>query len=228
MADLTTLANVKAWLQITDTSLDALLGRLITATSEDFLNEINRPDFMPATDYSERVAAVRFFASPSLFAQAPECFHWPEIWLRHYPINSVTSVTIGDAVIDKVDSLIDRGWWFDDTQTPENRQKVQLIGWDLSCSYSWLGSFWPASDMIVEYNAGYDTVPPAIEQAVIEWVAFKRGQSQLQQMDQTSGSEQIGDYQETGSASELTLAVLTSEIPANVQRVIDQYRRPVI
>lgn len=220
MPDLTTKANVKAWLKITDTNLDAFFDRLITATSADFLNEINRPDLMPATDYSERILRQNFTGSSWLW---PDIWASQSLWLRHYPVNSIASVTIDGAAVDAVDwSVIDRGWWFDSTLSPENRQRVHLIGWDLRYSWPYI------SDVVVNYNGGYNIVPVAIEQAIIEWVAFKRGQSQLQQMDQSSGSEQIGDYQQTGSASALTLGVLTAEIPTNVQRVIDQYRRPVI
>lgn len=219
MADLTTLANVKAWLNLTDTSWDALITRLITATSADFLNEINRPDLMPATDYSERILRQNFSGAACLY---PDFWCSQSIWLRHYPVNSVASVTIDGAVVDAVNSLVDRGWWFDSSLSPESRQRVNLIGWDLRYSWPYL------SDVIVNYNGGYNTVPPAIEQAVIEWVAFKRGQSQLQQRDQSGTARTMGDYSETRSASELTVAVIAADIPENVSRVIDQYRRPVI
>jgi len=43
MADLTTLANLKAWLNLTATGDDALLGRLVTAASAFVENWLGRP-----------------------------------------------------------------------------------------------------------------------------------------------------------------------------------------
>lgn len=71
-------------------------------------------------------------------------------------------------------------------------------------------------------------VPSPIRQAIVEWVSFRRGQSQLQQLDQSAGGVKIGDYEQTSAASLLTSKILAMPLPDTVQRVIDQYRRPVI
>jgi hypothetical protein len=55
MPDLCELADVKAWLGITDTVSDTLLRRLISSTSQDFLNEVRRNDFTPAQDWTEHL-----------------------------------------------------------------------------------------------------------------------------------------------------------------------------
>lgn len=229
MADLTTLANVKAWLKITDTSLDTLLTRLITATSADFLNEIRRPDLLPEVEYTERLFRREDFPRP---AQHDYDFYHrahQAMFLRHYPVNSITSVTVnGDAVNAATDPATDTGYWIDLTRSPEDRQKVFLLSdgglWYPGFNEPWV--FMP--DIVIIYKGGYTTVPPAIEQAVIEWVSFRRGQSQLQQLDQSAGGERIGDYELVGQVIDNTMTAVEAEIPVNVQRVIDQYRRPVI
>jgi hypothetical protein len=229
MADLTTLAHVKEWLGITDTSQDAMLSRLISSASQDFLNEINRPDLVPETEYTEHLFRPQDFA-----CNPRNVYYWnrgyQQIFLKHYPVNSVTTLTSnGEAltlVSDPGDPQSGSGYWFDDTLEPENRQSVFLLA-DLGV---WYPGGWPAflPDIVITYEAGYDDVPPAIEQAVIELVAFKRGESQLQSATQTGGAVTIGTYSEQGGSIEMTLAALEASLPVSVQRVVDQYRRAVI
>ena len=78
--------------------------------------------------------------------------------------------------------------------------------------------------MVVEYNGGYSaaftgagSIPQDIQQAIIEWVALKRGQSQLQTVNQSATGFNIGDYSQTNPISPLTLGVLEAEIPTSIQ-----------
>jgi hypothetical protein len=226
MADLCQLDDVKIWLGISlaDTSSDALLSRLISAVSADFLNEIGRPELAPAADYTETI-----FRRPELLESGGFDYSRlarQEIFLRRYPVNSIASVTVNDnAITEVIDPTLDSGWWFDPTRQPEDRQKILLIGhWYpiFNIPFAWM------PNIVVVYNGGYADVPAAIVQAVIEWVAFRRGQGQLQQLDQSDGAQKIGDYEELSAASTLALRVLAASLPDNVQRVIDQYRRVVI
>jgi len=232
MADLTTLAHVKEWLGITDTSQDALLSRLISSASQDFLNEINRPDLVPEAEYVEHLFRAQDFAPSNAY----DSYRWNrgyrQIFLKHYPVNSITTLTSnGDALTlesNPGDPQSGSGYWFDSTLDPENRQSIFL----LADSGVWYPGTWPGwsylPDIVVTYEAGYDDVPPAIEQAVIELVAFKRGESQLQSQNQSGGAVTIGTYTEHGGTVEMTLAALEANMPVSVQRVIDQYRRSVI
>lgn len=79
MADLTTLDNVKAYMQIadTDTSSDEVLERLITSFSAWFINQVNR-DSLLTDDYVERRNG-----------QGGD-----SMTMRRYPVQSVASVTI--------------------------------------------------------------------------------------------------------------------------------------
>lgn|GEM_PF-4240316 len=83
MADLTTLAAVKAWLAIPTAQIsdDTIISGLVTSASLDFINEIKRPDFYPAAIYNE----VREGDGGDLMV------------LRHWPINSIVNVSLIDA-----------------------------------------------------------------------------------------------------------------------------------
>jgi len=228
--DLATLADVKEWLGITDSSSDALLGRLITAASQDFVNEILRPDITPDDDYTERFFRSQDFHSYCGHGAYYRC-NQRQLFLKNYPVNSIALVTVNGTAIDLLsDPSTGSGYWFDPDAAPENRQSIYLLG--ESCGGFYTGfadypySFVP--NVVVEYNGGYEEVPPAISQAVIELVAFKRGESQLQGANQTGGAVTIGTYSEQGGNVEMTLAALEANMPVGVQRVIDQYRRAVI
>jgi hypothetical protein len=234
MPDLCELEDAKAWLGITDTLSDTLLRRLISSTSQDFLNEIRRNDFTPAQDWTEHLFKARdywwmgadglrsFWQGPGLTTSQRR----NAIFLRHYPINTVASVTLDGTALTAVtdpNDLTQSGFWFDPSLDPENRQKIDLVG------ISTIGQGWdnPLGNVVIAYNAGYDDIPENIEQAIIEWVAMKRGQSQLQSVNQAAGGFKLGDYEQTQAISGLTLAALAAQIPENVQKIIEQYKRPL-
>ena len=218
MPNLCTLANLKSYLGITSTSEDTELTRKIAAVSEEFLNEIRRPDFYPSADYTERICGNG------------KC----EIFLKHWPINSITSVTIDGDELEEWDPNDDEstGWWFDNKAAgvaPEDRQMLRLVGWIFTHSRS---SF---PNIVIVYNAGYaetadstkDSLPVSVSQAVIEWIAFKRGLGQIQATDQASSSVTMGDYSEGGIAGD-SVRYQELDKPESVQCVIDQYRRATL
>jgi hypothetical protein len=234
MPDLCQLADVKTWLGITDTVSDALLQRLITSCSQDFLNEIRRNDFTPAANFADHLFKARdywwmgadgirsFWQGPGLTTSQRRNV----IYLRRYPVNSVASVTLDGTALAAVtdpNDLTQSGFWFDPSLDPENRQKIDLVG------ISRIGSGWdnPLGNVVITYNAGYDTIPKNIVQAIIEWVAQKRGQSQLQSANQAAGAFKLGDYEQTQAISTATLAAMAADVPENVQKVIEQYKRPL-
>jgi hypothetical protein len=225
--DLCELSDVKDWLQIdpNDTSQDARLTRLITATSADFLNRINRPGFAGAEDYTELVEVMNWQTESRL----------EDVFLTNYPVNSVTSVTINEVTLPQFDSTQPDvfGWVLDDTLPPESRQKITLRGLFWPIFQSW---FSPRHSIVrpdpvrvqVAYEAGYDEIPADVTQAVIEWIAFKKGLSQLQAADQTNEWVQMGQYQQHTPVAASSLKAMAVDMPASVEQVIAQYRRPVI
>jgi hypothetical protein len=217
MPDLATLASVKTYLGIAtlDTSQDALLSALITAVSQEFLNEIGRPLDFAAAAYTER------------FCVWSTC----KIFLKHYPVNSITSVTLDGVAVPVWDpnNPGTTGYVFDAADAPENKTSIIIRAscWPTNV-YSWRPDWrWSwTQNAVVVYNGGYTTVPEAVAQAIREWVAMKRGVSQIQSVTQTNQSVTLGDYQQgAGSSSSSASSSASYSMPANIQTVIDQYTR---
>ena len=230
MSDLCQLSDVKTQLGITDTSQDILLRRLITAASDDFMTEIKRTDFAPAVDYVEwirHIHQVRHVPSHlgSYGFYSPYRNRAVTVFLEHYPVNTIAKVTLDGTEIAALANpfLAGPGYWFDPEREDEERQSVVLI----DCVSDWF-TFGALNQLEVDYNAGYDEIPPKVNQAVIEWVGFRLGLSQIQQLDQAGGSVTIGTYTATGDNIAMQLSATTADIPMNVARAIEFYRRMVI
>jgi hypothetical protein len=215
MPNLCTLGAVKTYLGIADTSQDAQLTALIAAASQDFMNQTNRPDFAPPTDYVDYLVGNDSY----------------KIFANHYPMNSVASLTVNGTTIPvwssgTPDTL---GYIFDDTLAMENRAYITLRG----TSATFPRPCWPDyRGVILSYNAGYNpdsNVPSVVSEAICEWVAFKRIGAKLQSIDPATTSVTLGDYSQTaGRVLSETLAFLESGVPGTIQAVIDQYKRPQI
>jgi hypothetical protein len=162
--------------------------------SYDFLREIRRLDFTPATDYTE----VR------------EGDGGTSMVLRHWPLNSVASVTITSphtspstiTVPESTDDVMS-GYWIDMDLDPERRWEPFLDGY----------VFTDLATITVAYNAGYVEVPPDAQQAAIEWTAFRYKTRQW--IGQASKHMAQGESVQTPD----------TEIPPSVKRVIERYRR---
>lgn len=193
---LCSLADVRAWLQAASgqTADDALLLRLISAVSYDFLREIRRPDFYPAQDYTE----VREGDGGS------------RMTMRHWPLNSIASVTISTPLVSPASLAIPPstdditpGYWIDMDLDPERRWEIYLDGY----------VFADLASVTVKYNAGYAVVPLDVEQAMIEWVSYVYKSRMW--IGQTSKHMAQGE----------SVQVSDADIPPSVRRVVDRYRR---
>ena len=203
MPDLCDLDELKIWLQIEDSDSDDLLQRLITSTSAAFMREIRRNDFAPDASFTDRLIG------------SGTC----ELYLKHYPINSVSTVTVNGTDIDESDGTT-TGWLFDDSVEMEARQKLIYVGgfWPQPC--------WNNPNIVIQYNAGYTDIPDDVSQAVIEWIGWIRGYSQLQSQDQSEVSwQQIGQWQQSITAGKSTLQASGLEKPLSVQNAIERYMR---
>jgi hypothetical protein len=81
MADLTTLANLKQWLKTTDSTNDALLTRLVSASSEFVLTWLNRDIFTQS------------------YTATMDGFGGYKKIMEQYPITAVSSVVIDQTPI---------------------------------------------------------------------------------------------------------------------------------
>ncbi|HWK45124.1 MAG TPA: head-tail connector protein [Stellaceae bacterium] len=143
--DLTTLANVKAWLPgaggggIVYTTDDALLQRLITAVSSYVQNWLGRTIASAAyTDTRDGRGGDR-------------------ISLVNYPVTAVAAVTIDGLSIPASPDGISAGFTFSDST-------VFLIGYGFSRG---------TRNVAIFYTAGYAVTPSDLEQAVIGLVALR-------------------------------------------------------
>ena len=141
--DLTTLADVKAWLQTGQSAFpatdDALLTRLITAGSQYIQSWLNRQ--IALADYLETRDGTG--GDRLQFA----CF----------PVTAVLSLTIDGQTVPAAPSIGAAGYRFSSTQLSV-------------CGYSFNRG---AQNVVVSYTAGYSTTPPDVAQACIELVALR-------------------------------------------------------
>lgn len=183
MPALATLADVKAWLDIADenTADDALLTRLITRVSGIVEAWLSRS--ILAADYTQEFQS-----------QYPQ----KAIAIKHYPINSVASVSIaGVEVPYQASDPNGNGYRWDQG---EDSPLIYLKG------YSALGR------VVVTYNGGYATAPDAIQQAVIELVAIRYKER-----------SRIG--QQTMSIHGESATFTVEEIPRVVRMTLQQFKR---
>lgn len=144
MADLTTLANVKGWLGITDTNTarDALLTRLITAASQFIETWLNRTVSGGVLTYN----AVRDGGGGVTFVPA------------NTPLVSITSLRIDGETIPASTGVNVPGYVF-------NTHKVSLRG-----GYKFTRG---VANVELDYTAGYTAVPGEVEQVCIEVVGAR-------------------------------------------------------
>jgi uncharacterized phiE125 gp8 family phage protein len=199
--DLTTLANVKLWLPIntSNTNDDATIGRLITAVSQDFMRATNRPDLLQA-DYTE---VHQGDGSTRMIV-----FHWP--------INAIASLTVaGNALLASADKIA-VGYYFDADIDPERIWNIYLNGY----------TFVDGAAVALDYTAGYVqpggtvetgeiALPEDIEQAVIDWCAYR-----------------YKNRPNVGVTARRTTEGESSQIeqldaPPNVLQVIERYKRRI-
>lgn len=163
--DLTTLADVKAWLQTGQTAFpatdDALLTGLITAASQYIQTWLNRQ--ISLADYLETRDGTG--GQRLQFA----CF----------PVSAVQSLTIDDQVVPTAASSMAAGYTFSPTQ-------LSLRGYRFGCG---------AQNVVITYTAGYATTPPDVAQACIELVALRyRERTRIGEVSRSLGGAETVAY----------------------------------
>lgn len=225
MPDLATLAEIKVLMGITGNTEDAYLQAMLSSESQNFMNEIHRQDFSPVATFTDYLMGN---GKPFLF-------------LNHYPIQSITSLTINGVIIPQYNPLFPDtlGYVFDTTAPVENRVKLWLrgpgaifpdnlayYGWTPPPSWLWLVDY----GIVVVYTAGYAIadVPANVKRAIADLIAIKRGVAQVQATTQTGASFTIGDYSEGATSGSSSSSTTVMNSPTFDQSVIDQYNKPQI
>jgi len=199
--DLTTIENLKGWLPINTatTSDDNNLTRLITAVSVDFMRATHRPDLLQA-DYTE----VR------------EGDGSKRLIVYHWPLVSIASLQVGAATIAESADKVASGYYIDQDIDPERVWNIYLIG----------SEFADGSPVKIAYSAGYVqpgtpgpltagqvALPGDIEQAVIDWCAYRYKMRPNVGINARRSTE--------GESNETELL----DAPPNVLQVIERYKR---
>src|SRR6266704_583649 len=142
--DLTTLANVKAELDVTNGASDTILRRYISGASQ------------ASMQYCNRIFAVETVSEQFLSGHARRLTRngVMPLQLTRWPLITVTSVTEdGDLLVENTDYLVDK----------TNGQLTRLDS-------SGFPRTWPTLSIIVVYSAGYSTTPADLEDAIIRMV----------------------------------------------------------
>ena len=135
IGDLTTLANVKAWLGIQGTTSDATLQRLISATSALIRTACDRPSFL-SQSYVERRNGT---GNSSMV-------------LRYFPVTEVSLVSVGGSIIppgvyNPATQSQPAGYYLSGgSNSPDLAQTLRLVNY-----YYALGN----QNVTVEYVAGF-------------------------------------------------------------------------
>jgi hypothetical protein len=163
--DLTTLADVKAWLQTGQAAFpptdDALLTRLVTAASQYIQTWLNRE--IASADFLE----VRDGTGGHRLQFA--CF----------PVTAVLSLTIDGQAVPATASFNAAGYQFSSTQ-------LSVRGYRLNRG---------AQNVVIAYTAGYSTTPPAVAQACVELVALRyRERTRIGEVSRSLGSAETVAY----------------------------------
>ena len=114
MTNLTTLANVKSWVNSTQSTDDAMLARLITVASQQILQELQRPDLgmTTITELQNGRGTTR-------------------IQLRNWPIIAANSLTINGITVPLSTSANNYGYWLEPVfgGTAGKPQNMGIRGW---------------------------------------------------------------------------------------------------
>jgi len=143
--DLCLLADVKDWLDLTVSTKDGQLTRLITAASEDIRQEASR--VFDIENYDEIYSGAGWGHGILL--------------TRHWPIVSITSLTIDNQSIPAQLGAGQRGYTWTNNDAASH---VMLWGYE----------FTRGTDNIeLLYRAGYAQLPYDLTQACIDLVAYR-------------------------------------------------------
>lgn len=145
--DLTTLANVKDELSVTDGASDSILRRYVTSASAAASQYCNRV-------FAAETISEQFLPMPNQRATRFVSGGVPSLQLGRWPLISVTSVTEDDVLL-----VVDTDYTINST----NGQLLRIGSDGLPIK-------WPPVEIVVVYVAGYATVPSDLEDAVIRLV----------------------------------------------------------
>jgi hypothetical protein len=195
MSDLTTLREVKEWLQTGQQAFpptdDALLSRLIRSCSDFIEQWISRPIGL-ATWQEIRDGAGGERANRMVLAVTP--------------IQQILSLSIDGVTIPAAPPLSQQGWSAGYTFTPT---ELGLRGYRFSRD---------TQNVLVKYRAGYDPIPADVSQACIEMVVRKyRERTRIAERTKSLGGAETVSYE--------TVMFTRRDMASDIQVLLSQYRQ---
>jgi Phage gp6-like head-tail connector protein len=163
--DLTTLADVKTWLQTGSAAFpatdDALLTRLVGAASQYIQAWLNRQ--IASTDYLETRDGTGGH----------------RLQFSCFPVTAVLSLTIDDQPVAAAASINAAGYRFSSTQLSVRGHRFNRR----------------AQNVVIAYTAGYATTPPDVAQACIELVSLRyRERTRIGEVSRSLGGAETVVY----------------------------------
>jgi hypothetical protein len=173
--DLTTLADVKAWLQTGQSAFpstdDAMLTRLITAASQYIQTWLNR-----------RIAQADYI-------EVRDGTGGHRLQFASFPVAAVLSLTIDGIAVPPCSSSWTAGYIFSPTQ-------LAVRGYGFTRR---------VQNVVVVYTAGYTTTPPEIAQACIELVALRyRDRTRIGEVSRAIGGGETVTYSQKDMSAAIT------------------------
>jgi hypothetical protein len=192
MSPLCSIEDVKLYFSITSSSEDSVLTALIAAASADIEQYCNRT-----------------FAQAA-YTETRNGNGGDRIGVRQWPIVSVQSVTVDGLIVPLAANAVSDGVVFsDDAIYIRNRGRPGYP------SAPWCFAR-GVQNVVLQYTAGYQTIPADLNQACVEFVGWKRAKrSRIDKKNETLGSQQTQGYD-------------LSEAPASVLAALRSYRLPMI
>lgn len=124
----------------------------------------------------------------------------PSLYLREGPVTAVSAVTVDGVSVPAAASATASGYVFDDS----------MLYLRAGCPDRFNRG---VQNVTVSYTAGYSAIPQDVNQACVEWVAFKFAKrSRIDEKSQTLGTAQTQAYD-------------LSDMPASVKSALSSYIR---
>lgn len=158
-SDLVELDDVKSWLGIESTNNDddGILQLLISSFSRYVLNRTGQQSFTTVNAYTEIYDGN----------------NGTRLFLRNYPIVSVSSLLVGATTVPQSLGLTLSGWYIDPSLKSLALRR-NSYGHQTPTSIIWSGMFQRGQGNIqVSYTAGFTSVPFDLQQAVMSVVAIQ-------------------------------------------------------
>jgi hypothetical protein len=197
---LTTLGDLKAYLNITGSENDGLLEALIERVSELFCEFTNRN--IAARDYHWDPEEEDYDPSAALL----DGNGLRVIQLPQYPVNSITALLVNSMAIPRAGGYSESGWIDDGTLKASGLLRLRSFVFSRG-----------EANVALAYNAGYLTVPKDLAQAAIEQAAFKF---------QEGFKGRLGVGQRSFPPGSIKLE--TGEFLPQVREVLERYTRRVV